>query len=102
MKPSTASSSRMSSASHSAFPHRSLARHPGVGRILVDACLHPSVARNPRDNLGRFSARHYRAEEARDIVSQLRKRRLVPSDIDVVVLTHLHEDHASAIEACPQ
>src|SRR4029453_18425860 len=33
-----------------------------------------------------------------DVASQLRKRGLWPSDIDVVVLTHLHEDHASAIE----
>jgi glyoxylase-like metal-dependent hydrolase (beta-lactamase superfamily II) len=79
-----------------------LARHPGVGRILIDAGLHPSVAREPRDNLGRFSGRHYRVEESKDIVSLLRKRRLVPTDIDVVVLTHLHEDHASAIEAFPQ
>jgi N-acyl homoserine lactone hydrolase len=79
-----------------------LARHPGVGRILIDAGLHPSVAREPRDNLGRFSGRHYRVADGKDIVSQLRKRRLVPTDIDVVVLTHLHEDHASAIEAFPQ
>jgi N-acyl homoserine lactone hydrolase len=79
-----------------------LARHPGAGRILVDAGLHPSIARDPRDNLGRFSSRHYRVEEGKDIVSRLRGRRLVPSDIDVVVLTHLHEDHASGIEAFPQ
>jgi N-acyl homoserine lactone hydrolase len=79
-----------------------LARHPGVGAILVDTGLHPSVARDPRDNLGRFSARHYRVEAGSDIVSQLRDRRLVPSDIAVVVLTHLHEDHASAIEAFPE
>jgi N-acyl homoserine lactone hydrolase len=78
-----------------------LARHPRAGRILVDAGLHPSIARDPRDNLGRFSSRHYRVEEGEDIVSRLRKRRLVPSDIDVVVLTHLHEDHASGIEAFP-
>jgi N-acyl homoserine lactone hydrolase len=78
-----------------------LARHPGVGRILVDSGLHPSIVRNPRDNLGRFSSRHYRVEDGKDIVSQLRKRRLVPTDIDVVVLTHLHEDHASGIEAFP-
>ena len=33
-----------------------LARHPGVGAILIDTGLHPSVVRNPRDNLGRFGA----------------------------------------------
>jgi N-acyl homoserine lactone hydrolase len=79
-----------------------LARHPSAGNILVDAGLHPSVARNPRDNLGRFSGRHYRVEEGKDVVSQLRDRGLAPSDIGIVVLTHLHEDHASGIEAFPE
>jgi N-acyl homoserine lactone hydrolase len=79
-----------------------LARHPSAGNILVDAGLHPSIARNPRDNLGRFSGRHYRVEEGKDIVSELRNRGLEPGDIAVLVLTHLHEDHASAIEAFPE
>jgi N-acyl homoserine lactone hydrolase len=78
-----------------------LARHPGVGPILIDTGLHPSVVRNPRDNLSRFSSRHYRVEEGKDIVSQLRQRGVPPADVAVVVLTHLHEDHASAIEAFP-
>ncbi|MFL5906483.1 MAG: N-acyl homoserine lactonase family protein [Solirubrobacterales bacterium] len=78
-----------------------LARHPSAGTILVDTGLHPSVARNPRDNLGRLAARHYRVEEGRDVVSQLRDRGLTPSDIDFVVLTHLHEGHASGIESFP-
>jgi N-acyl homoserine lactone hydrolase len=78
-----------------------LVRHPSLGNILIDTGLHPSVARDPRDNLGRFSGRHYRVEEGRDIVSQLRDRGLAPYDIAFVVLTHLHEDHASGIEAFP-
>jgi glyoxylase-like metal-dependent hydrolase (beta-lactamase superfamily II) len=79
-----------------------LVRHPSAGNILVDTGLHPSVVRDPRDNLGRFSGRHYRVEEGKDVVSQLRQRGLAPSDIDIVVLTHLHEDHASGIEAFPE
>jgi glyoxylase-like metal-dependent hydrolase (beta-lactamase superfamily II) len=79
-----------------------LARHPAIGPILVDTGLHPSVARNPRDNLGRFASRHYRVEEGKDIVTQLRERGVPPADVAVVVLTHLHEDHASAIEAFPE
>ena len=79
-----------------------LVRHPSLGNILIDTGLHPSVARNPRDNLGRFSGRHYRVEEGRDIVSQLRDRGLATTDIAFVVLTHLHEDHASAIEVFPE
>lgn len=79
-----------------------LAHHPGVGPILVDTGLHPSIVRDGRDNLGRSSSPHYRVEEGRDIVSQLRERGVAPADVAVVVLTHLHEDHASAIEAFPE
>jgi N-acyl homoserine lactone hydrolase len=79
-----------------------LVRHPSLGNILIDTGLHPSVARDPRDNLGRFSGRHYRVEEGRDILSLLRDRGLAHSDIAFVVLTHLHEDHASAIEVFPE
>jgi N-acyl homoserine lactone hydrolase len=70
--------------------------------ILIDTGLHPSVARDPRDNLGRFSGRHYRVDAGKDLVSQLRERNLTPSDVDVVILTHLHEDHASGIETFPE
>jgi glyoxylase-like metal-dependent hydrolase (beta-lactamase superfamily II) len=78
-----------------------LVRHPNVGPILIDTGLHPSIARNPRDNLPRTAARHFSLDAGRDIVSQLRQRALNPSDIAVVVLTHLHQDHASAIEVFP-
>jgi N-acyl homoserine lactone hydrolase len=78
-----------------------LVRHPSLGNILIDTGLHPSVVRNPRDKFSRWTARHYRIEEGEDIVSQLRDRGLAPTDIAFVVLTHLHEDHASGIEAFP-
>jgi N-acyl homoserine lactone hydrolase len=79
-----------------------LVHHPGIGPILVDTGLHASVASNPRDNLGRFSSRHYRLAEGGDVVSQLRQRGIAPADVAVVVLTHLHEDHASAVSAFPE
>jgi glyoxylase-like metal-dependent hydrolase (beta-lactamase superfamily II) len=79
-----------------------LVRHPGVGPVLIDAGLHPSVARNPRDSFGRFLGRHYRVEEGEDVVSQLRARGVNPSDVAVVVMTHLHNDHASAISEFPE
>jgi N-acyl homoserine lactone hydrolase len=78
-----------------------LVHHPTAGVILIDTGLHPSVARNPRDNLGRFSGRHYTLDEGADVASQLRERGLTAAEVDIVVLTHLHEDHASAIEAFP-
>jgi N-acyl homoserine lactone hydrolase len=79
-----------------------LVRHPGVGPVLVDTGLHPSVASDPRDNLGRIGARVYELEHGRDVPSQLRQRRLSPMDIRLVVLTHLHMDHASAISEFQQ
>ncbi len=79
-----------------------LVRHPGVGPILVDTGLHPSVAANPRDNLGRIGSRLYSLEEGRDVPSTLRGKGLRPSDIAVVILTHLHLDHASAISEFPE
>jgi N-acyl homoserine lactone hydrolase len=79
-----------------------LARHPSAGNILIDTGLHPSIVRDPRDNLGRFSGRHYTVKEGEDVVTQLRRRGLATTDIAVVVLTHLHEDHASAIEVFPE
>lgn len=79
-----------------------LVHHPGIGPILVDTGLHASVANNPRDNLGRFSSRHYRLEEGGDVVSQLRQKGIAPADVAVVVLTHLHEHHASAVSAFPE
>src|SRR5262249_13515991 len=78
-----------------------LVHHPGIGPMLIDTGLHPSVARSPKDKLGRLSARHYRVEEGKDLISQLRNRGISPPDIAVVVLTHLHEDHASGIESFP-
>jgi len=79
-----------------------LVHHPGVGPLLVDTGLHPSVATDPKDNLGRFSARHYSLERGGDVVSQLRERGIAPSDIAAVVMTHLHNDHASAISQFPE
>jgi N-acyl homoserine lactone hydrolase len=79
-----------------------LVRHPGVGPVLVDTGLHPSVASDPRDNLGRIGARIYELEQGRDVPAQLRGRGLRPEEVGLVILTHLHLDHASAISEFPR
>jgi glyoxylase-like metal-dependent hydrolase (beta-lactamase superfamily II) len=79
-----------------------LVRHPTAGPMLIDTGLHPSVARNPRDNLGRQGAKYFSLEAGGDVTSQLRAKGLGPGDIEVVVLTHLHFDHASAISEFPE
>lgn len=76
-----------------------LVEHPGAGPILVDTGFHASVAVDPRQNLGRVISRLYdidmKPEQA--IAAQLRGLGIEPRDIRVVIMTHLHLDHASAI-----
>src|SRR5918994_6311935 len=74
-----------------------LVRHPGVGPVLIDTGLHPSVATDPRHNLGRTLGRFFELEHGGDVVSQLRGKSIAGGDVAVVILTHLHADHASAI-----
>ncbi len=81
-----------------------LVEHPGAGLILVDTGFHPSVAVNPRQNLGRVALFRYRDVEmdpGQAVSAQLRERGRSPGDIRVVVMTHLHGDHASAIAEFP-
>ena len=78
--------------------------HPRAGRVLVDTGLHPSVAVDPRANLGRLGARAFRGlslDPGDTAPAQLRARDASPADIAVVVMTHLHVDHASAASEFP-
>ena len=77
-----------------------LVEHPGVGPIIIDTGFHPSVATDPKQNLGRCSGASTRStcspEQA--IAAQLREQKGIdPSDVRVAIMTHLHMDHASAI-----
>lgn len=80
-----------------------LVRHPSAGAFLVDTGLHGSVAARPHENMGRAWARvaRPRVEPGRDIPAQLRERGIDARDLPLVVLTHLHQDHASGISAFP-
>jgi glyoxylase-like metal-dependent hydrolase (beta-lactamase superfamily II) len=80
-----------------------LVHHPSVGPILVDAGLHPSVAARPSANLGRLVTTFGRPRlgAGEDVPAQLRARGLEPRDIKVVVMTHLHFDHASGMSEFP-
>jgi N-acyl homoserine lactone hydrolase len=80
-----------------------LIRHPSAGPVLVDTGLHPSVTAKPRENLGRIVSRigHPRLEAGGDVPARLRARGLDPKSIPVVVMTHLHFDHTSAISEFP-
>jgi len=80
-----------------------LIRHPSAGAILVDTGLHPSIATDGRENFGALGARFGKPalEQGRDVPAQLRERGLDPGEIPIVVMTHLHLDHSSAISEFP-
>lgn len=81
-----------------------LIRHPSAGPILVDTGLHPSIATDSRENFGGLGARfgHPRLAPGEDVPSQLRERGLDPGEIPIVLMTHLHMDHTSAISEFPK
>jgi N-acyl homoserine lactone hydrolase len=80
-----------------------LVEHPGAGPILVDTGFHASAARDKRETLGRVAALAYaiRMDEAQAVPAQLLARGVDPADVSVVVMTHLHADHASGISQFP-
>ncbi len=80
-----------------------LITHPTVGAILVDTSLHSSIAAKPSENFGRLASRFARPriESGKDLPSQLRERGADPRSISLVVMTHLHMDHASGISEFP-
>jgi N-acyl homoserine lactone hydrolase len=81
-----------------------LVEHPGAGPVLVDTGFPAAVADEGARALGRAAALAYRVEMRRDevVTEQLRARGVDPIDVKVVVMTHLHYDHASAVADFPQ
>jgi glyoxylase-like metal-dependent hydrolase (beta-lactamase superfamily II) len=80
-----------------------LITHPTAGPVLVDTGLHPSVAAKPSENMGRIPARFTRphVEPGQDLPAQLRERGIEARELPMVVMTHLHLDHASGISEFP-
>jgi N-acyl homoserine lactone hydrolase len=80
-----------------------LIRHPSAGAILVDTGLHPSIATDGKENFGSLGVRFGKPdlETGEDVPAQLRDRGLDPGEIPIVVMTHLHLDHSSAISELP-
>ena len=80
-----------------------LVHHPAAGPFLVDTGLHPSIASRPAENLGRLVANYSKPElePGKDLPSQLRARGIDAKSIGLVVMTHLHFDHASGMSEFP-
>jgi N-acyl homoserine lactone hydrolase len=81
-----------------------LIRHPSVGPILVDTGLHPSIASGGQENFGGLANRFGRPslKPGEDVPSQLRAKGIEPRSVPIVVMTHLHLDHSSAISEFPE
>ena len=80
-----------------------LIEHPEAGPFLVDTGLHASVAADPAPNLGKAAKLLYsidmRADDAAP--ARVRARGVDPDAIGLVVMTHLHYDHASGATQFP-
>jgi len=79
-----------------------LVEHPVAGNLMIDTGLHRCCAQPGGENLGmlaRFSA--VRMNPGQSAAERLRARGIEPDSIGLVVMTHLHNDHASATTDFP-
>jgi glyoxylase-like metal-dependent hydrolase (beta-lactamase superfamily II) len=75
--------------------------HP-EGNALFDTGGHPALIDDPRGRLGEAAdAFEVTMEEGDDVVSQLDSAGFAPADVEHVVLSHLHYDHAGGVEFFP-
>jgi glyoxylase-like metal-dependent hydrolase (beta-lactamase superfamily II) len=83
-----------------------LLEHPTAGPVLIDTGHHASMAVDPKGSygpiLGRAVAKTIRMGEGDALPDQLRARGVDPGDVKLVVMTHLHIDHASGVSQFPQ
>ena len=65
-------------------------------RVLFDTGMHPAVRDDAVGHWGRVARRRLvpRLEEDADVLARLRNSGLEPDDVDLVVNSHLHNDHA--------
>jgi N-acyl homoserine lactone hydrolase len=81
-----------------------LVEHPQAGPMLIDTGLHEQVATNPRHALGRLADLAFTIEMQPEwaLPAQLLERSIDPTGIALIVMTHLHYDHASGLSQFPQ
>src|SRR5258705_11143612 len=69
-------------------------QHPD-GTVLFDSGAHPELATDPEKRLGSAAADfQVRLSQDDNVETRLASIGLKPSDIDIVVQSHLHFDHA--------
>jgi glyoxylase-like metal-dependent hydrolase (beta-lactamase superfamily II) len=82
-----------------------LLEHPTAGPFLVDTGHHASMAVDTKGSygplLGRAVASNIRMGEGDAMPDQIKARGVNPADIKLVVMTHMHLDHASGVSQFP-
>ncbi|WP_054957335.1 N-acyl homoserine lactonase family protein [Paenibacillus dakarensis] len=76
-----------------------LIEHP-QGRVIVDAGWHEDIRTNPKEHFGEelYQFIEYRSPVGSSVREQLESKGLTPADVDMVVMTHLDEDHISGLQ----
>ena len=80
-----------------------LVEHPTAGPFLVDTGMHVDALRDSVRHRGRAGSLVFRLrmDEDQAAPAQLEARGFDPAQIRLVVMTHLHHDHASGIAQFP-
>jgi glyoxylase-like metal-dependent hydrolase (beta-lactamase superfamily II) len=82
-----------------------LLEHPTAGQFVIDTGHHASMSVDPKGSygpiLGRAAAKNIRMGEGDALPDQVKARGVDPRDIKLVVMTHLHLDHASGVSQFP-
>lgn len=76
-------------------------QHPTQGVLVIDTGFGRRTAEDPREYPGRLPMKLLDAEMGTPLVDQLPALGLTAADIDHVVVTHLHHDHAGGLEDLP-
>jgi N-acyl homoserine lactone hydrolase len=81
-----------------------LVEHPTAGPILIDTGLPAQASVDVAAALGRRAKALFdiTMQSGWECAAQVRERGVAPEDVRLVVMTHLHYDHAGAIADFPQ
>ncbi|HMJ32403.1 MAG TPA: N-acyl homoserine lactonase family protein [Baekduia sp.] len=81
-----------------------LIEHPQAGPILIDTGMHEQVATDVGAALGRLAKIAFTIDMRPEwaVPAQLRERGIDPAGIALIVMTHLHYDHASGLSQFPR